>query len=164
TTLSEQGHHDDARTLQQSVVDTMASMLGSEDPRTITAMAGLATVLMAGGRDREAGEFHQPGIEDRKQRQWFPDGGNPFTQRNLAYGLGAQGDFAEARQLQQRVLEVRTRVFGAEHPDTLSAMNNLAGTLGALGDGAGSLELQERVLQARKRVLGEDHPDTLIAQ
>ena len=37
-----------------------------------------------------------------------------------------QGDYAGARQLEERVLEARKRVLGEEHPDTLTSMNNLA--------------------------------------
>jgi tetratricopeptide (TPR) repeat protein len=75
----------------------------------------------------------------------------------------AQGDYAGARPLQERVLEVRTRVLGAEHPDTLGAMNNLAMTLWGQGDYGGARQLQKRVLEARTRVLGAEHPDTLTA-
>jgi hypothetical protein len=45
---------------------------------------------------------------------------------NLAQTLYAQGDLTEARKLQERVLEGRSRVLGKEHPDTLRAMKNLA--------------------------------------
>ena len=42
-----------------------------------------------------------------------------------------QGAYAGARQLEERVLEVRARVLGEEHPDTLTSMNNLALILAA---------------------------------
>jgi hypothetical protein len=45
---------------------------------------------------------------------------------NLAGTLGAQGDHAGARAIQEEVLTVRRRVLGAEHPRTLGSMNNLA--------------------------------------
>jgi tetratricopeptide (TPR) repeat protein len=73
----------------------------------------------------------------------------------------AQGDYAGARRLGERVLEVRTRVLSEEHPDTLTSMNNLALTLGAQGNYAGARQLQERVLELSKRTLGEEHPATL---
>src|ERR1017187_7101044 len=80
-----------------------------------------------------------------------------------AFLASKQGDHAGARRLQQRVLEVRTRVLGEKHPDTLTAMNNLAGTLSAQGDHPGARRLQERVLEAMTRVLGEEHPATLTS-
>jgi tetratricopeptide (TPR) repeat protein len=73
----------------------------------------------------------------------------------------AQGDYTGARWLGERVLDVRKRVLGEEHPDTLTAMGNLAMTLSAQGDHASARRLEERALEARKRVLGEEHPDTL---
>ena len=76
---------------------------------------------------------------------------------------GEQGDYAGARQLEERVLEARKRVLGEEHPDTLTSMNNLARTLADQGDYAGAWQLQERVLETQRRVLGEEHPNTLIS-
>ena len=59
------------------------------------------------------------------------------------------------------MLEARQRIFGEEHPDTLTAISNLAGTLSAMGDLPGARALEEKVLEARQRILGEEHPDTL---
>ena len=61
------------------------------------------------------------------------------------------------------MLEARRRLLGAEHPDTLTAMNNLATTFEAQGDLAGARQLEETVLEARRRVLGAEHPDTLAS-
>jgi len=53
--------------------------------------------------------------------------------------------------------------LGAEHPDTLAAMNNLAATLADQGELDSARQLQEQVLEARRRVVGPQHPDTLAA-
>ena len=45
---------------------------------------------------------------------------------NLADALGRQGKFAEAERMQQEVLDLRRRVLGPEHPNTLATVNNLA--------------------------------------
>ena len=39
---------------------------------------------------------------------------------------GPEGDSAAAEPLHRRALEVRERVLGPEHPDTLQSLNNLA--------------------------------------
>ena len=39
----------------------------------------------------------------------------------------------EAEAKDRAVLEIRTRVLGAEHPDTLTSRNNLAAVLRDLG-------------------------------
>ena len=58
-------------------------------------------------------------------------------------------------------LAAAQRVLGADHPDTLAAMNNLAATLSDQGELDRAQELQEQVLAARRRLLGPDHPTTL---
>jgi tetratricopeptide (TPR) repeat protein len=74
-----------------------------------------------------------------------------------------RGDFAAARELEERVLESRNRQLGPDDPKTLWAMGNLAETLRVQGDLAGARRLQETVLEARTRLFGGDHPDALIA-
>jgi Flp pilus assembly protein TadD len=80
---------------------------------------------------------------------------------NLGETLSVQGDHAGARALHERALNVRRRVLGDEHPDTLSTMNNLAATLSAQGDLAAAHDLQQRALDVSGRASGDEHPDTL---
>ena len=82
---------------------------------------------------------------------------------DLGLTLLAQGEFAEARVLQEKVLEQRRELLGEEHPDTLSATNSLATTLRAQGEVTEARALQEAVLERSRKVLGEEHPDTLTA-
>jgi CHAT domain-containing protein len=65
--------------------------------------------------------------------------------------------------LEERVLAIREKVLGAEHPDTAMALNNLAVTYSELGKQPEALPLQERVLAIREKVLGAEHPDTVMA-
>jgi tetratricopeptide (TPR) repeat protein len=74
-----------------------------------------------------------------------------------------RGDYAGARLCGELALEIRERVLGGEHPDTLTAMNDLALTLDALEDLPGALRLYERTLEIRERVLGREHADTLTS-
>jgi tetratricopeptide (TPR) repeat protein len=83
------------------------------------------------------------------------------SMENLAGTLGAQGDHAGARAIQEEVLAVRRRLLGAKHPDTLTGMSNLAATLWTQGDHAGARAIQEEVLAVRRRLLGAEHPATL---
>jgi hypothetical protein len=79
----------------------------------------------------------------------------------LADTIGEQGDLAQARVLQQLVLDDYRELLGEQHPYTLRTMNNLATTLWKQGDRAGARRLYEHVLEARLHLLGEEHPDTL---
>jgi hypothetical protein len=54
-----------------------------------------------------------------------------------------QADYAGARRLNEQMLQVRTRVPGEDHSDTLTSMNNLANVLLAQGDHAEERRLQE---------------------
>ncbi|MCX6879370.1 MAG: tetratricopeptide repeat protein [Verrucomicrobia bacterium] len=75
--------------------------------------------------------------------------------------LSINGLYPPAELLLRRALEVRERVYGAEHPYTLASVNNLALLLSRKGDYTGAQPLCERALEASERVLGAEHPDTL---
>lgn len=73
------------------------------------------------------------------------------------------GDYADAVDLNSRILRIREVLHGPDAPATLKSRSNLALSLGGLGDVAGALGVEEEVLAARERVLGSDHPDTLAS-
>ena len=59
------------------------------------------------------------------------------------------------------MLEVRKRLQGEEHPDTLASMWNLGATLLILGENDAVLRLLRDCFAGRRRVLGVSHPDTI---
>ena len=71
-----------------------------------------------------------------------------------------EGRYAEAVTLQASVLEIRRRVLGEEHPNTLNSMNSLAGLYRRQAKYAEAEQLDKKVLEIRRRVLGPQHPDT----
>ena len=48
---------------------------------------------------------------------------------NLALAVSNQGNYKEAEQLFRQMFALQTEVLGAQHPNTLRAMNNLASTV-----------------------------------
>jgi tetratricopeptide (TPR) repeat protein len=60
-------------------------------------------------------------------------------------------------------MEVKRRVLGQEHPETLSTINNLAGLYRDQGKYVLAEPLLTNLLEVRRRVLGPEHPDTLIS-
>ncbi|MBW5252217.1 tetratricopeptide repeat protein [Streptomyces sp. P01-B04] len=78
-----------------------------------------------------------------------------------AVDLYEDGRSDEAIALFEQVAEVRTRVLGPDHPDTLDTLDNLAASYADMGRVQEALSLEERVAEARTRVLGPDHLDTL---
>jgi serine/threonine protein kinase/Tfp pilus assembly protein PilF len=71
------------------------------------------------------------------------------------------GLYAKARPLEEKAVELRQRLLGAEHVDTLRSMNVLASIIKDQGQYADAEKLHQRVLDARRRVLGPEHSDTL---
>jgi len=77
--------------------------------------------------------------------------------------LQEQGYFKEAETLENKVLDIRNRILGVEHPSTINAMENLAGTYHKLGKYTEAEKLDIQVLDASNRILGVEHPDTINA-
>ena len=71
------------------------------------------------------------------------------------------GLYPEAQAQIERALDLRRRLLGEQHPDTLSIMNDLADLYQKQGKYAKAEPLFAQVLQARHRLLGDEHPDTL---
>jgi tetratricopeptide (TPR) repeat protein len=85
-----------------------------------------------------------------------------MSMNNLAIVYGDEGKKAQALALDQEVLEIRRRVLGPEHPDTLLTMSNLAFDYDSEGKHAQALALDREVLDIQRRVLGPRHPNTLL--
>jgi tetratricopeptide (TPR) repeat protein len=80
---------------------------------------------------------------------------------NLALTVSQQGRRAEAEELRREVLEIRRRVLGPEHPNTLTSMNNLTFSISNQGRYAEAEKLRREVLEISRRVLGPEHPKTI---
>lgn len=72
-----------------------------------------------------------------------------------------ESHLADAEKLQREILATRTRVLGADHPDTLAVKLNLANTLDSGTRYAEAEKLYLETLEAQRRVLGAEHPETL---
>ncbi len=73
------------------------------------------------------------------------------------------GLFAEAQPQMQRALDLRRRMLGPEHPDTLSSMYALGDLYVRAGKFGPAEALLNQVLQVRRRLRGDRDPDTLAA-
>jgi eukaryotic-like serine/threonine-protein kinase len=73
------------------------------------------------------------------------------------------GLYSQAGPLFARALEIRRRVLGPEHPDTLKSMNDVGTILEEQGRYAEAEKLHRQLLEIRRRALGPDHADTLIS-
>jgi len=74
--------------------------------------------------------------------------------------LRDQGKYGAAEQMYQEVTEVRERVLGKEHPDTLTSMNNLATMLSDQRRYKEAEKIQAMVVVGMWKVFGFDHPNS----
>ncbi|MGV9856629.1 tetratricopeptide repeat protein, partial [Streptomyces sp. NPDC003442] len=78
--------------------------------------------------------------------------------------LHGQGQLLQATQYAHRSATTSARLYGEDHPSTLSSRNNLAGTYESAADLDRAIPLYERTLTDSVRVLGQYHPDTLASR
>jgi CHAT domain-containing protein/tetratricopeptide (TPR) repeat protein len=82
------------------------------------------------------------------------------TIRYQADSYVAQGRYAAAAPLLEKLLSIRRRLLTDDHPDTAQSYNNLAYNLSAQGKYAQAQPLFEKALAICRRLLADDHPDT----
>ena len=72
--------------------------------------------------------------------------------------LGRAGKYDEAQPLGERILKIRERILGQEHPDVAETLNYLANLYASRGDHAKAELLYQRALTIREKVFGPQHP------
>lgn len=82
---------------------------------------------------------------------------------NLAYSHFYKGDFEQAVALYSEVLQLRQRILGNEHPDTLDAMSKLAFSYQRLKQFDKALPLAEESRATCLRVMGPTHVTAILA-
>jgi serine/threonine protein kinase len=71
------------------------------------------------------------------------------------------GLYPEAAKQLEGAMDLRRRVLGSQHPDTLRSMSSLAAVYDDEGRYAQAEALDSQTLETQRRVLGPEHPDTL---
>ena len=77
--------------------------------------------------------------------------------------LYTDGRYDEAETPFVEVMQMRQRVLGVEHPDTLTSIANLASTYRNQGRWKEAEDLDVQVMETSKKKLGADHPVTLTS-
>jgi eukaryotic-like serine/threonine-protein kinase len=132
---------------------------GNAGSATLAASIADGLVLVVGERQAR----HADGIRwSRLAELLDPDAEGITLARHLQHRAilhHAQGEYAEAIALYERVLAIDEDALGSEHPSVALVLSNLAVVEQAAGDPARARELLERALVIRERVLGPDHRD-----
>lgn len=138
---------------------------GREHPRSLRMASGVANLARVLGRYDEALRLEQyrfeqyrsltgPAVEEELIR----------AQSNLAVTYRAIGNFQQAREIDQELVERWKQRVGEGSYQTLFSISNLARDLLGLGMYAEALELQERSINALRARLNSRHPYVLLAQ
>ena len=99
-------------------------------------------------------------IESRFANQPLVEAAIRLTLGQTYLGLG---EVKAAGPHLRRAVELRTGVLGAEHPDTLEAMEYLGMLRLDLGQSEDAVRLLQRVCELEERALGPEHTNTLSA-
>ena len=134
-----------------AVYEFLGDILASVEPaKTHGREVTLRESLDQAARDAGTKFAKQPEIEAR-------------VRKKIGGIYSALGEYQEAEKQFSRALEIRRRVVGEEHPETLTSMYDLAKALNRNGKLRESERMHRRALELRRRVLGEQHPETLMS-
>lgn len=145
-----------ARDGLESAVRAADERLGAGHPATHAAVLALAEAALAAG-DTEAAAT----LVDRLLDRGVPRPDAAFEERLVALvdavAAAREGDGESPRD---RLVALRARQFGEEHPHTGLALALLGGRRFAADDAAAAVALCRRALAIQEAALGADHPET----
>ncbi len=81
----------------------------------------------------------------------------------MGVALEASHQFDDAEAAYRKALEIRTRLFGADHLETLQALNNVAQRVSDGSNPRAAIPLLERLVEGRRRVLGDSSREVAAA-
>ncbi|KAM3086792.1 hypothetical protein ACMFMG_000914 [Clarireedia jacksonii] len=82
---------------------------------------------------------------------------------NIGWCLENTGQYREAEKIHRQVQELRIKVLGPEHPDTLMSMCYVAAALREQGNYREAEQIHRQELELCSKILGPEHPDTLTS-
>ena len=131
------------------ITDFMTGMFKVSDPSQARGNKVTAREIL----DKASKEI-DPGLskDPELQAQMMLTMGNVYEKLGL---------YPQAQSLVTQAVDIRRRVLGPEHPDTLRTMASLGVNYIDQGRYAEAEKILRETLDARRRVLGPDHPDTL---
>ena len=161
TAYYEEGRWNEAKELQEQVLDTEMGRLGESDPRTLGAMSNLSLTLQQLGKLEEAKQLQRNILETRLKTLGQDNPNTIHVMADLARTYQMQGRLDDAEKLQRQALELNIRILGEEHPNTIQGMADLARTYQIQGRLEEAEKLQRQVRELNVRILGEEHHRTL---
>ena len=143
-----------SKTEQQRMYDIGTIILSCAISRRLTPYdCGLRQLIFS---HIKANELHSS--EMGLTKQYYDDKWN-----NFIFVMEEYQDWNNAEQFAMEVLNMRKKLLGAEHQDTLKSMETLAYSYGSQGKDKEAEQLYVQVLNMQKKLLGAEHLQTLLA-
>jgi tetratricopeptide (TPR) repeat protein len=134
--------------------------LGEENAETLTSASLLADLL------RRQGEFEKAELILTKVLELTREKARGSLQHDFASALNdlgdlkfEQGKYRDAESLFREALQIRQRLLGEAHLQTLETLNDLALTLQRLDEIRQAVPMLRQVFDGHRRALGNNHPD-----
>jgi tetratricopeptide (TPR) repeat protein len=138
----------------------LEDLISSLNPTSLGDQVRISELLDRYGRDIEKRFADQPEVEATVRASLA----NSYIYLNLMQHTDRSGDhWLAAREHLDTALEIRRKVLGVEHPDTLALVEQLAFFLGFGMDLEQAERLRREALDIRERTQGPDDPETLGA-
>ncbi len=93
--------------------------------------------------------------EDANEQQWLSG------IHNLASCYYKNGEYSKAKTYYETSYNVKKRLFGVSHAETLLALMDMAANYTRMGEDDKAIKAYEECLEKRSSVLGDSHPDTV---
>ena len=75
----------------------------------------------------------------------------------MASVYNSLGEYNQAKDLHEKALTIRKKIFDEDHADVATSYSNLALVYNSFGEYNQAKELYEKALTIRKKIFGEDH-------
>lgn len=176
--LFSQGRYKSAEELFRQLIIASRKWHGDNGIHTLRASVNLGGVWLEQGHYAKAEGILRRGWESLRDIQGY-EGTNTIcsmvalaskeglmtlrVMSDLSSVYRGQGRLKEAEEMLKELLDIRLRLLGPNHLDTLHASVNYARILRDQGYIDKAAELLAQMLEVHKSVLGQGHPQTLVA-
>lgn len=158
-----QGHYVEAVKNAEELVSARTRRLGCNHLRTLQANVKLALAHQGTSNYPAAHEINH-GLLKKLCSCEFTEQHEVFSAeviKNHADVLFREGNYADSAVLLRVALDLRARIIGETHPETLETMASLADVLAKQDEWEEASRFASLAYRKRQKMLGNTHPDTL---
>ncbi|HSM60508.1 MAG TPA: serine/threonine-protein kinase [Longimicrobiales bacterium] len=157
--LRARGDAEEAAQLFQAALSTFEAAGGASSPGAADARMGLAATFHDTGRFDEAEDIFRTAIPDDPSRA-RADPAVAEALANLGMLRRLRGNYREAELLSEAALDMRRRLYGDDHLETLTSVADWGAELIELGRWTEARAVLADGVERARSALGVDHPTT----